>query len=82
MFPLPEVQDELKKYVLVQLYVEDKDHADIQDRLIKRSDLPSYVAVKSDGETVIKFVGYETKPNVRVSSFVSFLSDSFDAAAL
>ncbi len=76
MFPLPEVQNEFKKYVLVQLYVEDKDHADIQDRLIMRSDLPSYVAVKSDGKTVIKFVGYETKPNIRVSSFVKFLSES------
>ncbi len=76
MFHLPEVQNEFKKYVLVQLYVEDKDHADIQDRLIKRSDLPSYVAVKSDGETVIKFVGYETRPNIRVSSFVKFLSES------
>lgn len=76
MFPLPEVQAEFKKYVLVQLYVEDKDHADIQDRLIMRSDLPSYVAMKSDGETVIKFVGYETRPNIRVSSFVEFLSES------
>ena len=76
MFPLPEVQAEFRKYVLVQLYVEDKNHADIQDRLIMRSDLPSYVALKSDGKTVIKNVGYETNPNIRVSSFVKFLSES------
>lgn len=80
MFPLPEIQKELSKFVLVRLYVEDKDHAKIQDRLIHLATLPSYVILRPGTESVVQFTGYDVNPATRVSGFAQFLAEGAEAA--
>lgn len=73
VFPIPEIQRELEKYVLVKLYIEEKDHADLQDRLIKVSTLPSYVVLEPGTDKLVEFVGYDANPTTRVPGFLEFL---------
>lgn len=73
VFPLPDVQRELENYVLVKLYIEENDHADLQDRLIKVSTLPSYVVLEPGTDQLVEFVGYDANPSTRVPGFIEFL---------
>lgn len=73
VFPIPEVQKELERYVRVKLYIEENDHAALQDRLIMVSTLPSYVVLEPGTDKLVEFVGYDANPTTRVPGFIDFL---------
>lgn len=60
MFPDPDVKNELKRFVLVELYTdkqskEDQDNQALQQKLTGTVALPVYLAVAPDGKVLSKF---------------------------
>ena len=57
IFPRQEIKDALKKYVLVQLYVDgtdkaSKDNYDLQDKLTKTFLVPTYALISPEGKSL------------------------------
>ena len=74
MFTRPDVKNELKGYVLVELYTdkqskEDEDNQALQQKLTGTVTLPVYVSVSAEGK-VLKTFGSSTRD---AQEFVQFL---------
>ncbi len=64
IFPKQEIKDALKKYVLVQLYVDGQDKASqdnyaLQDKLTKTFTIPTYALISQEGKTLSVKQGQE-----------------------
>ena len=74
IFPKPEVENEFREFVTVQLYTdrgtpEDNKNQELLKQLANTIALPVYVAVTPDGKVVNKFEGLANTP----ADFVQFL---------
>jgi hypothetical protein len=80
VFPLPEIQKEFEKFVLVTLHVEDNNQFEIQEKLVNDSTLPAYVVLKPGSEKVVGFIGFPSNPMTRAADFAQFLKTSHEKA--
>lgn len=69
MFPLPEVQEQFKKLVLVRLYTDKPENAKLQDQLVKTAALPTYAVLSSSGTVVEVFPG-STPDGTQFADFI------------
>ena len=83
MFPRPEVQQELEKFVYVKLYVdkpapEGPKNKELRDQRFKSNDLPLYVILNAEGEELARLNFAERDPQ----KFIAFLREGQDQAGI
>lgn len=80
VLPLPEVKRELEKFVLVELYTDQRDpvsqaNEKLMEKLTGVATLPVYVTMKPNGTTVTKVFQGSTSD---VASFVRFIKKGYE----